>query len=74
MEAKIVNAINFNRVKNKKTVTSQRYLALTTKVLYNLIVKSSTISYMTWKLMIEYTRIGQVKIHRFLSKTIFCPQ
>ena len=66
-----MNAINLIRLKNKKRVKSQRTFSFTNKGALQLDCESSTILYVTLKLMVKYTKKVQVKMHRFLSKTIF---
>ena len=70
-QAKIVNAINCIRLKNKKRVTSQRIFGFINKGALRLDCQKFNDILCDMKLMVKYTRMDQVKTHRFLSTTIF---
>ena len=70
-QSKIVNAINFFRLKNKKRGISQRIFTFINKRALQLDFQKFNHILCDMKLIVNYTRMVQVKMYRFLLKIIF---
>ena len=70
-QAKFVNAINFIMLKNKKRATSQRICSFINKGALQLDCQKFNDTLCDMEIDVKYTRMVQVKMHRFLSKTSF---